>query len=200
MSTNNANLLQADQMSYKKKNLLINTDLDEIEDECIYEIDERNSNNFRFKTYINGIVKIQNLQDFIIRLSVVTTLFIIDCPHLIMDWYFLDDNILYTKSYIYISVSMTERILLGLITYYMAMTEDLDEIYNSRYNITNVPKLIVIGKIEVLWSKYYSLIGIVLAAKYYFENSYLNTTYVYILCFSILKLIILKILGKKINQ
>jgi hypothetical protein len=80
------------------------------------------------------------------------------------------------------------------------MTEDLDEIYNSRYNITNVPKLIVIGKIEVLWSKYYSLIGIVLAAKYYFENSYLNTTYVYILCFSILKLIILKILGKKINQ
>jgi hypothetical protein len=77
------------------------------------------------------------------------------------------------------------------------MMEDLNNICVSRYNIMVAPKLIVIGKMEVLWAKYYSLIGIILAAKFYFENGYLNTTYVYILCFSILKLIFLKILGSK---
>ncbi len=92
---------------------------------------------------------------------------------------------------------MTERLLLGLMTYYIIITENLNDIYDRNYIVMKTPKLIVIGKIELLWSKYYSLIGIALASNFYFINGYLNTTYRYILYFSILKLIILKILRKK---
>ena len=177
---------------YKKSNLSIDTNLDE------YEVEEVNSNNFRFKTYVNGIIKIQILQDCIIKLFMVASLIIIDCPHLIMDWYFLDTTILYTMAHIYLSISITERLLLGLISYCIVITEDLDDIYDRHYITIKTPKLIVVGKIEVLWSKYYSLIGIGLASNFYFINGYLNASYIYILCFSIIKLIILKIIRKKI--
>jgi hypothetical protein len=183
-----------DKLLYKKSNLSIDTNLDE------NELEEKNNNNFKFKSYVNGIIKIQNFQDYIIKLFMVASLIIIDCPHLIMDWYFLDSTILYTMAHIYLSVSMTERLLLGLMSYYIIITENLDDIYDRHYIVMKMPKLIVIGKIELLWSKYYSLIGIILAGNFYFINGYLNTTYRYILYFSILKLIILKILRKKINE
>jgi hypothetical protein len=183
-----------DKLLYKKSNLSIDTNLDE------NELEEKNNNNFKFKSYVNGIIKIQNFQDYIIKLFMVASLIIIDCPHLIMDWYFLDCTILYTMAHIYLSVSMTERLLLGLMSYYIIITENLDDIYDRHYIVMKMPKLIVIGKIELLWSKYYSLIGIILAGNFYFINGYLNTTYRYILYFSILKLIILKILRKKINE
>lgn len=187
-----------DQLLYKKSNLIINTNLDETNNE-LDEYNGINSNNYRFKTYISGIIKIQNLQDYIIKLTIVTSLFIIDCPHITMDLYFLDNNYLCKKSYIYLLGSITERIILGMMSYYTVMTNNLDDIYDVHYTMRKTPNLVVIGKIEILWSKYYSLIGIILAIDYFCINGYLNTTYMYILCFSILKLILLKILSKKNN-
>ena len=77
-------------MLYKKNkvNLYIDTNLINSDDAIIYH----NSNKFRFKTYVNGIIEIQNFQDFTIRLSIVTSLFIITCPHFFMDYYFLNAN------------------------------------------------------------------------------------------------------------
>ena len=54
------------QLLYKKKELLIDTNLDEDQSENDYELEERNINNFRFKTYVNGIIKIKAIVSWII--------------------------------------------------------------------------------------------------------------------------------------
>jgi hypothetical protein len=182
----------------KKPHLYVNTDFSEIGNGNDDIIESRDSNNYRFKTYINGIVEIQNLQDFIIRLSVVTSLFTIGCPRLLMDRYFLykdkdNDNIVN----IFLTVSISEQIILTLVSSYFIMTEDLDGIYNIQYNQNIVPNLIVIGKVEAFWAKYYSLLGIALALNAYFVNGYINAIYTYLLLFGMFKLWVFRLLKNK---
>ena len=179
----------------KKPNLLVNTDFS-VEDNII---ETRESNTYRFKTYVNGIVEIQNLQDFIIRLSVVTSLFTINCPRLLMDRYFLYNNVHINDNIvnIYLSVSISEQVILTLLSSYFIMTEDLDGIYNIQYGRNVIPNLIVIGKVEAFWAKYYSLLGIALAFNGYFVNGHINAVYMYFLLFGMFKLWVLKSLKNK---
>ena len=195
MSTNKNNDGSDRSLSKAKKThhkLSVNTDFS-IEDNII---ETRESNAYRFKTYVNGIVEIQNLQDFIIRLSVVTSLFTIGCPRLLMDRYFLykdNDNIVN----IYLTVSLTEQLIFTCVSSYFIMTEDLDGIYNMQYNQNVVPNLIVIGKVEASWAKYYSLFGIALALNAYFVNGHINAVYMYFLLFGLLKLWVYRIFKNK---
>ena len=183
-------------------NLSTNNLIHELEREDELERErERERNNFRFKRYINGIVEMQNVQDFILRLSVITSLFVINCPRLLMDWYFLNkneneneyDNIVTT----YLTISITEQILLASVSYYFVMTEDLDGIYDIHYDRNIVPNLIVIAKIEAFWAKYFSLYGIALALNNYFIDRYMGEVHMYILLFSIFKLYVLYLLKNK---
>ena len=183
-------------------NLSTNNLIHELEREDELERErERDRNNFRFKRYINGIVEMQNVQDFILRLSVITSLFVINCPRLLMDWYFLNkneneneyDNIVTT----YLTISITEQILLASVSYYFVMTEDLDGIYDIHYDRNIVPNLIVIAKIEAFWAKYFSLYGIALALNNYFIDRYMGEVHMYILLFSIFKLYVLYLLKNK---
>ena len=183
-------------------NLSTNNLIHELEREDELERErERERNNFRFKRYINGIVEMQNVQDFILRLSVITSLFVINCPRLLMDWYFLNkneneneyDNIVTT----YLTISITEQILLASFSYYFVMKEDLDGIYDIHYDRNIVPNLIVIAKIEAFWAKYFSLYGIALALNNYFIDRYMGEVHMYILLFSIFKLYVLYLLKNK---
>ena len=188
-------------VSYKNPYLSVNTDFSEIEVENGNDdiIEKRESNTYRFKTYINGIVEIQNLQDFIIRLSVVTSLFIIGCPRLLMDRYFLyeynynNDNIVN----IFLTVSISEQVILIFVSSYFIMTEDLDGIYNIQYSRNVISNLIVIGKVEALWTKYYSLLGIALATIFYFVNGHITDIYMYFLLFGMFKLWVFRLLKNK---
>ena len=179
-----------------KVKLYIETDL--VEDDSHAEIDYgKNSNKFRFKTYINGTAEIPNLQDFIIRLSVVTSLFIITCPHFLMDYYFSNTNTNDIAN-IYLRVSIYEQVILSGGAYYFIMTEDLDGIYDTSNNKNMVHNLRTISDLEKLWAKYYSVLGIIVVSYFYFINSYcLNSTYIYILCFSIFRLSMLRYLKNK---
>lgn len=181
----------------KKPKLFINTDLS-IEDTIIEDtiIESRDSNNYRFKTYVNGIVEIQNLQNCIIRLSVVTSLFIVSCPRFLIDRYFLyihihdNDNIVN----IFLSVSLVEQVILMFGSSYFIMSEDLDGIYNTQYGRNVIPNLIVMGKIEAFWAKYYSLLGIGLATHFYLVNRHINAIYMYFLLFGMFKLWVYRLL------
>ena len=139
MLTNNPCTFQQNEVKeVKKVALFVNTDFSEMEignNENIDEIVEpRNSNNYRFRTYVNGIVEIQNLQDFIIKLSVVTSLIVVNFPRILMAIHFLykdndNDNVVT----IYLTISLTEQILLIAIASYFIMLEDLDSIYHIKY-------------------------------------------------------------------
>jgi hypothetical protein len=186
----------------KKPQLSVNTDFS-IEENNIIEsqiqIQSRDSNAYRFKTYVNGIVEIQNLQDFIIRLSVVTSLIVIGCPRFLMDQYFLyiynHDND--TIVNIYLKVSISVQVILTIVSCYFIMSEDLDGIYNTQYDRNVIPNLIVIGKIEAFWAKYYSLLGIGIATHFYFVNGHMNAAYMYILLFGMFKFGIYRLLKNK---
>jgi hypothetical protein len=179
----------------KKPQLFVNTDLS-IEDTII---ESRDSNKYRFKTYVNGIVEIQNLQDFIIRLSVVTSLFIVGCPRFLMDRYFLyiynHDNDYIVN--IYLSVSLVEQVILIFGSSYFIMSDDLDGIYNTQYGRNVIPNLIVIGKIEAFWAKYYSLLGIGIATHFYLVNWHMNAACTYFLLFGMFKLWVYRLLKNK---
>ena len=187
-------------MLYKKNkvNLYIDTNLINSDDAIIYH----NSNKFRFKTYVNGIIEIQNFQDFTIRLSIVTSLFIITCPHFFMDYYFLNANTNANANdlaNIYLKISIYENIILSILAYYFIMSENLDDIYNTSYDRSASSNLIIISKIEKFWAKYYSVLGLVITSNFYFTNSYyLNPTYMYILCFSIFRLSVVRYFNNKI--
>lgn len=186
----------------KKPKLSVNTDFFEIEGENNNDddmIEPYDSNTYRFKTYINGIVEIQNLQDFIIRLSVLTSLFVIGCPRFLMNLYFLYDHINDNNNIvtIYLTGSLVEQVFFTLGSSYFIMTEDLDGIYNIQYGRNIVPNLIIIGKVEAFWAKYYSLLGIALALNVYFVNRHINATYIYILLFGMFRLWIIRFLNNK---
>jgi hypothetical protein len=176
--------------SQKKVDLFVNTDFSGIESGNKDDIVEpRDSNNYRFRTYVNGIVEIQNLQDFIIKLSAVTSLIVVSCPRLLIARHFLykdndNDNIVT----IYLTVSLSEQILLVVIASYFIMIEDLDGIYHAQYYRNVVPNLISIGKIETWWRKHFSLLGIILATKFFIMNRCINSTYIYIFLFSMFNL------------
>ena len=161
-----------------KNKVKLYIDTDQIEDDSDAEIVYgKNSNKFRFKTYINGTAEITNLQDFIIRLSVVTSLFIVTCPHFLMDYYFFNTNTNTNENNIaniYLRVSIYEQVILSGGAYYFIMTEDLDGIYDTSNNKNMVHNLKTISDLEKLWAKYYSVLGITIASYFYFINSVNN--------------------------
>jgi len=191
-----------------KVKLYIDTDLSDSDEFA----SGNNSNKFRFKTYVNGIIEIQNLQDFILRLSIVTSLFILTCPCFIMNYYFLHPNTNTNAnananantnananananiiSNIYLKISIIEQLLLSAVAYYYIITKDLN-------NKNTKSSLIMCGKIEEFWAKYYSGLGITISTAYYYSNGYINSSYMYILCFSIFRLWVIRFLLNKKNN
>jgi len=192
-------------MSYNKNkvNLHVDTTIDEVEDRNDTN-NGYNSNQLRFRTYVNGIVEIQNIQDFIIRLSIITGLFILACYRFFAELYFVNNATNHTNAVelIYLKVSILENIVLSAITYYFIMSENIDDIYDygiysKNSGIGPTPNLIMLGKIEKFWSKYYSWLGITISANYYCNNRYMTPAYVYILRFSILRLFCLRYFENK---
>jgi hypothetical protein len=187
-------------MSYNKNKVNLHVDTDTNIDDLIEEKNDTNngynSNQLRFKTYVNGIVEIQNIQDFIIRISIITGLFILACPRFFAELYFLNEetNDTNTDKIIYLKVSILENMVLSAISYYFIMSENLDDIYSVKYYVNSMPNLIIIGKIEKIWSKYYSWLGITISANYYYNNRYITSCYMYILCLSIFRLYLLRFL------
>lgn len=179
-------------MSYNKNKVKLHVDTDF--DDSIEDIS--NSNQLRFKTYVNRIVIEQNIQDFIIRLSMITGLFLIACPQFFAELHFLNDTN-ETNTNIennYLKVSILEQFVLSGTTYYFIMGEDLDSIYYIKYGTYSMPKLIFIGKIEKVWYKYYSWLGIIITAIFYFRNGYLTSVYMYIFYLSIFRLSVFRFL------
>lgn len=194
-------------MSYNKNkvNLRINTDLEEeVNNNIVNNIVNNNnvtnnSNQFRFKTYVNGIIEIQNFQDFIIRLSLISGLFMLACPRFFTEIHFLNAKTSHTTDIeiIYFQVSICETILLSTVTYYLIMSEDLDGIYDITRSKNTIPNLIMLGKIEKFWCKYYSWLGVTIAAFFYCNNRYITASYMYILGFSIFRLSLLRYFENK---
>jgi hypothetical protein len=184
-----------------KVKLSIDTNLDDLEENNTNNShNSHNSNQLRFKTYVNGIVEIQNIQDCIIRLSIITSLFILACPRFFVELHFLNeatnDIDANTVEIIYLKISILENILLSAFTYYFIIREDLDDIYAIKYGINSMPNLIFIGKIEKFWYKYYSWLGITISANYYYNNTYITHAYMYILWLSIFRLGLLQYFEK----
>ena len=94
-------------------------------------------------------------------------------------------------------VSILENMVLSAISYYFIMSEDLDDIYSIKYYVNSMPNLIIIGKMEKMWCKYYSWIGITISANYYCNNRDMTPAYMYILCLSIFRLYLLRFFENK---
>jgi hypothetical protein len=126
----------------------------------------------------------------------ITGLFLIACPQIFAELHFLNDTN-ETNTNIennYLKVSILEQLVLSGTTYYFIMGENLDSIYYIKYGTYSMPKLIFIGKIEKVWYKYYSWLGIMITAYFYFRNGYLTSVYMYILYLSIFRLSLFRFL------
>jgi hypothetical protein len=152
-----------------------------------------NMNNYTFKDFISSIIKIHTMTPREIRIKIIVLAIFFSMPQLFFDWLNINTNT-NSLSDIYLLVAIVQKQTFSFIFCYYIITEDLDKIYQFPNGNKWLP---ILCKIDTYWFEYYSILGIILVSYYYFINRWIDTTNIYILFFSILKLAILKCVLKK---
>ena len=185
---------------YKRNDLFVDTENiqntiipfinDNINDNITRNIE---NNKYTFKDFISGIIKIHTLTPRAIRIQMIALTIFFSMPQLFFDYININTNT-NNLSNAYLLVAIVQKQTFSLIFCYYIVTEDL----HSIYQFPNGNKLFtMVCKIDTYWCEYYSIIGIILVSYYYFINRYIDTTNIYILFISILKIVIVKYLIKK---
>jgi hypothetical protein len=149
-----------------------------------------NLNNYTFKDFISSIIKIHTMTPRAIRIQMIVLTIFFSIPQLFFDCLNINTNINTNNlSDTYLLVAIIQKQTFSLIFCYYIVTEDLQNIYqfpNGNKCFT------ILCKIDTYWCEYYSILGIILVSYYYFINRWINTTNIYILFISILKIAIVK--------
>jgi len=147
-----------------------------------------NLNNYTFKDFISSIIKIHTMTPREIRIQMIALTIFCSIPQLFFDWLNININT-NNLSNTYLLVAIVQKQTFSLIFCYYIVTEDLQNIYQ----FPNGNKwFAMLCKIDTYWCEYYSILGIILVSYYYFINRWINTTNIYILFISILKIAIVK--------
>ena len=154
-----------------------------------------NRNNYTFKDFISSIIKIHTLTPREIRIKMIVLAIFFSMPQLFFDCLNINTNINTNNlSDTYLLVAIVQKQSFSLIFCYYIVTEDLQNIYQ----FPNGNKwFAMLCKIDTYWCEYYSILGIILVIYYYFINRYIDTTNIYILFMSVLKIALVKYLLKK---
>jgi len=156
-----------------------------------------NRNNYTFKDFISSIIKIHTMTPRAIRIQMIVLTIFFSIPQLFFDCLNINTNIntnINNLSDTYLLVAIVQKQTFSLIFCYYIVTEDLNKIYQ----FPNGNKwFAMLCKIDTYWCEYYSILGIILVSYYYFMNRYIDTTNIYILFISILKIAIVKYFLKK---
>lgn len=180
-------------MKYKKPKLYVDTD---------QNIDSKYENNNQLKPFlfrennqiqtviqksrylIEKMIQYKKREDIKTKLIGILLFIVFNLPYIGLDIYFWGDtnNI---EPYLYITISINQRILSVFISSYYMLVSDIDSVYKQ---IKNKNGFYYLCNIDMNWCQYYSSIGILLATKFYILHGYIDTIYLYILTISILKL------------
>lgn len=185
--------------NYKRNDLFVDTDINEQNtimpfiNNNINDNETQNivNNNYTFKDFISGIIKIHTMTPIEIRIKMIVLTIVFSMPQLFFDWLNINKNSL---SDTYLLVAIVQKQTFSFIFCYYIVTEDLHNIYqfpNSNKYMT------ILCKIDTYWCEYYSILGVILVSYYYFINGWIDSTNIYILFISILKLVIVKYVIKK---
>ena len=185
--------------NYKRNDLFVDTDINEQNtimpfiNNNINDNETQNivNNNYTFKDFISGIIKIHTMTPMEIRIKMIVLTIVFSMPQLFFDWLNINTNSL---SDTYLLVAIVQKQTFSFIFCYYIVTEDLHNIYqfpNSNKYMT------ILCKIDTYWCEYYSILGVILVSYYYFINGWIDSTNIYILFISILKLVIVKYVIKK---
>ena len=185
--------------NYKRNDLFVDTDINEQNtimpfiNNNINDNETQNivNNNYTFKDFISGIIKIHTMTPREIRIKMIVLTIVFSMPQLFFDWLNINKNSL---SDTYLLVAIVQKQTFSFIFCYYIVTEDLHNIYqfpNSNKYMT------ILCKIDTYWCEYYSILGVILVSYYYFINGWIDSTNIYILFISILKLVIVKYVIKK---
>jgi hypothetical protein len=187
--------------NYKRNDLFVDTDINEQNtimpfiNNNINDNETQNivNNNYTFKDFISGIIKIHTMTPMEIRIKMIVLTIVFSMPQLFFDWLNINTNT-NSLSDTYLLVAIVQKQTFSFIFCYYIVTEDLHNIYqfpNSNKYMT------ILCKIDTYWCEYYSILGVILVSYYYFINGWIDSTNIYILFISILKLVIVKYVIKK---
>ena len=187
--------------NYKRHDLFVDTGNILINDNINQNVNVNNNNNvnrnniqnnYTFKDFISGIIKIHTMTPRAIKIQMIVLTIFLSIPQLFFDCLNINTNT-NNLSNTYLLVAIVQKQTFSFIFSYYIVTEDLQNIYQ----FPNGNKwFTMLCKIDTYWCEYYSILGIILVSYYYFINRYIDTTNIYILFMSILKIAIVKYLLK----
>lgn len=166
-----------------KSKLHINTDQNKVSNYEKYKVNKPFQIQ-KTRWLIENMIQYKKREDMKTKILGILLFFVFNLPYIGLDIYFWEDtnNI---ELYLYITISINQRILSIFILSYYMLDSDIDSIYKQ---IKNKNGLYYLCNIDMNWCQYYSSIGILLATKFYILYGYIDSIYLYILIISILKL------------
>jgi hypothetical protein len=185
--------------NYKRHDLFVDTGTNIQNETTPFENDNINENriniqnNYIFKDFISSIMKIHAMTPIEIKIKMIALIIAFTMPQLFFDWLNIHTNI-NNLSDAYLLVAIIQKQTFSFIFCYYIVTEDLHNIYqfpNGNKDMT------MLCKIDTYWCEYYSILGVTIVSRYYFINSWIDATNIYILFVSILKLAFIKYVIKK---
>jgi hypothetical protein len=133
---------------------------------------------------IENMIQYKKREDIKTQVLSILLFIAFNLPYIGLDIYFWEyaDNF---EQYLYITISIKQRIVSVFISSYYMLVSDIDDVYKQ---IKNKNGFYYLCNIDMNWCRYYSSIGILLSIKYYFLHGHLDMIYLYISIISILKL------------
>ena len=136
------------------------------------------------KWLIKNIIQHKKQEDIKTKMLSVLLFIGFNLPYIGLDIYFCK----YTNNfepYLYITISINQRVLSVFISSCYMLVSDIDSVYKQ---IKNKHGFYYLCNIDMNWCRFYSCVGILLATKFYILQGYIDIIYLYILTISILKL------------
>jgi hypothetical protein len=152
---------------------------------------DRNIQNNQLQTVIHksrwlieNMIQYKKQEDIKTKVVGILLFIAFNLPYIGLDIYFCR-NTNNLEQYLYITISINQRLMSVFISSYYMLVIDIDSLYKQ---IKNKNGFYYLCNIDMNWCQYYSSIGILLAIKYYILHKCFNIIYLYILTISILKL------------
>ena len=182
--------------NYKRHDLFVDTGTNILIPFINDNINDRRiniKNNYTFKDFISSIMKIHTMTPKVIKIKMIALTMAFSMPQLFFDWWNIHTNT-NNLSDTYLLVAIIQKQTFSFIFCYYIIREDLHNIYqfpNENKHMT------MLCKIDTYWCEYYSILGLIIVSYYCFINRWIDTTNIYILFISILKLAFVKYVIKK---
>jgi hypothetical protein len=154
---------------------------------------DRKNNNYTFKDFISSIMKKHTMTSKEIKIKMIALTIAFSMPQLFFDWWNIHDININNLSDTYLLIAIVQKQTFSFIFCYYIVGEDLHNIYQFSNGNKHMSMLC---KIDTYWCEYYSILGIIIVIYNWFISRYIDQTNIYILVFSILKLLFIKNITK----